>query len=258
MCRVHVLLSAVVCVGAAPLTRPPRWHELTADYTHEAYRQHFPAKSTPMTPERKAVFEFNVAETLAHNDQAQNTWKKGINEFTDMTSEEFSARLSSPAAIASARASTREAGTQARKFIAPDSVDWRTKGVLTAVKDQGGCGSCWAFASTEMIETYAAMSTNPPELTDLSPQQLVACAPNPNDCGGVVRFLPTSYMVLSRVTGLHLFNIRFFMQGGCEGSVPELAFDYVKANGMTSEYIFPCELEPAERKAPKLLFDSAD
>ena len=91
-------------------------------------------------------------------------------------------------------------------------MDWRKKGVLSAVKDQGGCGSCWAFASTEMVETYAAMSMSPPVVSDLSPQQLVACAANPNDCGGV---------------------------GGCDGSVPELAFDYVKANGMTTEWYIP-------------------
>jgi cathepsin L len=60
-----------------------------------------------------------------------------------------------------------------------------------------------------MIESHASMSTSPFMLTDLAPQQLVACSPNPNDCGGV---------------------------GGCDGSTAELAFDYVKANGMTTSF----------------------
>ena len=63
-----------------------------------------------------------------------------------------------------------------------------------------------------MIESYAAMSVTPPSLTDLSPQQLVSCAPNLDGCGGV---------------------------GGCDGSVPELAFDYVKASGMATEWSIP-------------------
>ena len=48
----------------------------------------------------------------------------------------------------------------------------------------------------------------------LSPQQLVSCSKNPNHCGGT---------------------------GGCEGSVPEIAFDYVKANGMATEWTYPYE-----------------
>jgi len=95
----------------------------------------------------------------------------------------------------------------------PTSVDWRSKGVVTPVKNQGGCGSCWAFASTETIEAYAALSVNPPTQVILSPQQLVSCAPNPQHCGGT---------------------------GGCEGSIAELAFDYVaKVGGMTTERAYP-------------------
>jgi len=90
----------------------------------------------------------------------------------------------------------------------PASVDWRTSGIVSAVKDQGHCGSCWAFASTSVIESHVAKASG--LLFDLSVQQMAMCAPNPDECGGT---------------------------GGCEGSTSELGFDYIaKSAGMFQEY----------------------
>ena len=204
----------------SPLPRAPRWHELTAAFSYDEFVAIFRAHSPPVgreRAEREALFAANLDDILVHNAE-DHGWKKGVNQFTDMSEEEFASRLASPAAIraAAAAAPASAAASSPRPPLSgqalPASVDWRTKGVLTAVKDQGGCGSCWAFASTEMIESYAAMSVTPPSLTDLSPQQLVSCAPNLDECDGV---------------------------GGCDGSVPELAFDYVKAVGMATEWSIP-------------------
>lgn len=41
----------------------------------------------------------------------------------------------------------------------PPSVDWREKGIVSTIKDQGECGSCWAFASTSQLESYTALNT---------------------------------------------------------------------------------------------------
>merc|ERR1712154_268025 len=79
-------------------------------------------------------------------------------------------------------------------------VDWRDQGVITSVRDQGRCGSCWAFASSSVMGSYAKISDMSHDLLELSPQQLVSCAPNPLQCGGA---------------------------GGCQGSVEPLAFTYV-------------------------------
>jgi len=92
----------------------------------------------------------------------------------------------------------------------PKSFDWRKKGVISQVKDQGHCGSCWAFGTTETVESHAAIATG--LLATLSPQQLVSCAPNPLQCGGI---------------------------GGCQGSIPEVAFNYIQQYGMTSEWMMP-------------------
>jgi cathepsin L len=62
------------------------------------------------------------------------------------------------------------------------NVDWRTKGIITEPKDQGGCGSCWTFSTAETVESYYAMKYK--KLLILSEQQILDCTPNPNDCGG--------------------------------------------------------------------------
>ena len=56
----------------------------------------------------------------------------------------------------------------------PISIDWRLKGVVNNVRDQGQCGSCWSFSGTSAVETAVAIKTG--KLYDLSEQQSVSCA----------------------------------------------------------------------------------
>ena len=53
------------------------------------------------------------------------------------------------------------------------SVDWRTKGAVNPVKDQGHCGSCWAFASTFVVEAHHFIASG--KLLSLSEQELIDC-----------------------------------------------------------------------------------
>ena len=94
----------------------------------------------------------------------------------------------------------------------PAEVDWRTHQppVVTPVKQQGMCGSCWAVASAAVLESHIAIRTG--QLYALSPQELVSCVENPEHCGGA---------------------------GGCTGATYELAFDYVTEHGMVLESEFP-------------------
>ena len=64
----------------------------------------------------------------------------------------------------------------------PASVDWRTKGAVNAVKDQGQCGSCWAFSATAAVEGAYAIKTG--NLLSLSEQQLVDCDTQSQGCNG--------------------------------------------------------------------------
>ena len=65
---------------------------------------------------------------------------------------------------------------------APASVDWTTQGVVTPVKNQGQCGSCWSFSATGAIECNYAIKTG--TLKSLSEQQLVDCAGLRYGCSG--------------------------------------------------------------------------
>lgn len=81
---------------------------------------------------------------------------------------------------------------------APDAIDWSAKGATTPVKDQGSCGSCWAFSTTEGVESgvYMSSGTLPPPL---STQELVACEKQDDGCDGgdipeAVRYLKKNGM----------------------------------------------------------------
>jgi len=73
--------------------------------------------------------------------------------------------------------------TQEMRDGAPDALDWSTQGAITAVKDQGRCGSCWAFSATEGVESAVFMATGqlPPPLAT---QQIISCDMKEADGGG--------------------------------------------------------------------------
>jgi len=64
----------------------------------------------------------------------------------------------------------------------PASVDWRTAGAVSAVKDQGRCGSCWAFSTTGSVESQWFI--NHKVMQNISEQQLVSCESDCDGCGG--------------------------------------------------------------------------
>lgn len=103
----------------------------------------------------------------------------GVTKFFDMTPEEFKNTMLMPnyQPIEEAEYVTPNATAE------PNDVDWRTKGAVTRVKDQGRCGSCWAFSATEAIESYAKLSGKY-SLTELSPQQINSCDRNDGGCNG--------------------------------------------------------------------------
>jgi cathepsin F len=127
---------------------------------------------------RRAVFAANVAKIASLNAMKDGA-VYGVNEFADLTEDEFrSQKLGFTGGFACK-------GPQADTDSLPAadaSVDWRAKGAVTPVKNQGQCGSCWAFSTTGDIEGTTFLATG--KLPELSEQDLVDCDKVDQGCGG--------------------------------------------------------------------------
>merc|ERR1712203_1198824 len=93
---------------------------------------------------RETIYNANMAKYEAHNADETQTYTMGPNQFSDLTLEEFQA-LPIRGFVKSSESGLAYLGEHADGEVAA-SVDWRTKGSVTPVKNQGQCGSCWAFS----------------------------------------------------------------------------------------------------------------
>jgi len=124
-------------------------------------------ENTDVLAQRYNAFKSNVAYINQRNTE-NITFTLGINQFTDLTNEEYRKLLTRPQ---SNRARAPEEVVDISAL--PNNVDWRTSGAVQRVKDQGQCGSCWAFSATGATESY--MKIKGGALPDLAEQQLVDC-----------------------------------------------------------------------------------
>ncbi|VDM40929.1 unnamed protein product [Toxocara canis] len=178
----------------------------------------------------------------------------GITSFTDWSEEEMKAMT-----CEDWRAN--EVGTKimddypeesAEVFGRPDSFDWRTKGVVTDIKDQKGCGSCWAFGAVGVVESMNAIAKNP--LVSLSEQELIDCDLNDNGCSGGYRpyaFQFSFNASASIISHLSKPHENFTKLMCCRGKIYTL-WDharYVRSHGIVSEKDYPYKGEEQEECA---------
>ncbi|XP_012673532.2 cathepsin K isoform X1 [Clupea harengus] len=157
---------------------------------------------------RRTIWEKNMQLIEAHNQEYElgiHTYELGMNHLGDMTTEEITEKMTGlqmPMYRDLNNTFTADLSDYQRL---PKSVDYRKQGYVTPVKNQGSCGSCWAFSSCGALEGQLMKTTG--QLVDLSPQNLVDCVTENYGCGG-------GYMTI--------------------------AFDYVKNNsGIDSEQAYP-------------------
>jgi cathepsin F len=105
----------------------------------------------------------------------------GVTKFSDLTPEEFRQRYLTTMPVGAFDRSHVVPGLK-RSSAPPTSIDWRTKGAVTAVKNQGQCGSCWAFSTTGNVEGIHFLAGY--KLVGLSEQQLVDCDKVDQGCNG--------------------------------------------------------------------------
>lgn len=173
---------------------------------------------------KRTSFQQNIEFIKTHNnraDQGQESYRLGVNEFTDLSREAFRDIY-----LGEHKHFYPKKYADLSKIVAPASVDWRTKGVVTPVKNQGQCGSCWSFSTTGSIEGASAILTG--KLVSLSEQQLMDCS-------------------------------KAYGDNSCQGGLMDNAFKYVIANkGIDTEADYPYKMKNEACEKSKAASHAAD
>uniref|UniRef100_A0A481C9F5 Cathepsin L1 isoform 1 preproprotein n=1 Tax=Sus scrofa TaxID=9823 RepID=A0A481C9F5_PIG len=199
------LLLAAFCLGIASAA-PRHDHSLDADW-YKWKATHRKLYGLNEEGRRRAVWEKNMKMIERHNwehRQGKHSFTMAMNAFGDMTNEEFRQVMNG---FQNQKHKKGKVFHESLVLEVPKSVDWREKGYVTAVKNQGQCGSCWAFSATGALEGQMFRKTS--KLISLSEQNLVDCSwPEGNE--------------------------------GCNGGLMDNAFQYIKDNGgLDSEESYP-------------------
>ena len=161
---------------------------------------------------RFSVFKANLRRAKRHQ-LLDPSAVHGVTKFSDLTPAEFRRNFLGLKGRLKLPADAQKAPILPTNNL-PDDFDWREKGAVTGVKNQGSCGSCWSFSTTGALEGAHFLATG--ELVSLSEQQLVDCD---HECDP---------------------EERGACDEGCNGGLMTSAFEYtLKAGGLVREEDYP-------------------
>jgi len=221
--RITITLLLVALASASKVKSQSDASELETNSMESAYaafleKHAHRAKDSLSYKERLTVFARTQAQVAAHNKNPSRTWTAAVNRFADYTEAEKNQLLGYRRLGQWWEANRSSVLLQESNL--PESLDWSKK-VQSGrfIKEQGGCGSCWAVAAAGALEVHSEIATQKvPER--LSFKELIDCVPNPMHCGG---------------------------DGGCAGATGELAFEYVQHFGLSSATSYEGNKEMTER-----------
>ncbi len=199
------MFAAIVSSSGIDLDDFEKWKETFKKTYPSAVHEIFASK----------IFRENIRRIREHNiaaDLGLFDFKLSLNGLADLLSGDLHEHAKGLLPVVARAAESRlECHGSPSHITLPPSLNWTALGAVTPVKNQGQCGSCWAFSATGAMEGQMFRKTG--KLVSLSEQNLVDCS-------------------------------RSFGNGGCNGGLPDYAFNYIKANGgIDSETSYPYEAQ---------------
>jgi hypothetical protein len=185
--------------------------------------------------QRMRVFADNLEQIARSNAAPGKTFTLALNQFAHLTHEEMKPYLGFTGGPSKVNRSFFELDVDELRLGAdlPESIDWGDKGGVTPVKNQGSCGSCWAFSTTGALEGAYFVKTG--KLVSFSEQELVSCDTVDQGCNG----------------GLMDQADKFIQQAG--GLCEEKAYPYVSGTGSKAACSKSCS--PVDGSAPQQIVD---
>ncbi|RAL44754.1 hypothetical protein DM860_003513 [Cuscuta australis] len=192
LCRCLMVILGIIIQTYCPVSSRPLARR-DADNSTSSLRAIFRdwmtlhGKSYPLASDeyemRFQIFKENVNYIEALNAKPGRSYKLGINEFTDLTHNEFTAIYASglksvditkPKRFPASASEKRFRHESKTASPLPNRVSWKTNGAVTAAKNQGNCGSCWVFSAVAAVEALNFIKTG--KLKTLSEQEFMDCA----------------------------------------------------------------------------------
>jgi len=176
-----LLIGAVLSYVALGHTEEEYWAGWQEFLTLKSAQERHHFYSTKSEHDKRfEIFKSNMDKITEHN-KGDHTWTMGITQFSDMTPEEFKSYISCGSLK---HTPSKTVFDSPKDWNKTDStgIDWVAKGAVTPVKNQGQCGSCWAFSTTGSIEGRSFISSG--KLISLSEQDLVDCSKQNSGCNG--------------------------------------------------------------------------